>query len=372
MKPAWLPSLAALLVLAACSHSDPFPTGPQLGDGSFDQVEPVRLTFSTGDDGWPTVSADSRWLSYRYSRGSNDRDFCAGILPLRGGQRLASLCAWETNDGARSDDFRSAVLLDDQTVAYTRHSAGTGNQSPQEAGLYVAQLNATRDARQVLPLLGRPAGASANYTYLLDPVREDDHTILALATGAYIGPKVAFGPVDTTYLGIEVSRIDVSTTPATVTPVVATPNAVAWALDRSTQMVYFHRRYYSDPPGSGAFSVVADTIFRAPLAGGEVQVVYGRPHVAGSIDEGLDGFAVVNGRLFVSQHSTRTLPPPQNGVETRSDVGEVQLDGSLDPLNTRLTNTGSLWARLSASPDGHTLVAASLLAGQRDLYRFDI
>jgi hypothetical protein len=372
MKPAWSHFLVSLMVLTACSHSDPFPTGPQLGDGSYDQIEPIRLTFSPGDDGWPTVSADGQWISYRYARGTADRDFCAGLLPIAGGQRLASLCAWETNDVSRSDDFRSAVLLDDQTVAYTRYSSGTGNQSPQEAGLYVAPLDALRDAREVLPLLGRPAGGSDNYLYLLGPVREDDHTILVLATKAYIGPKYANGPVDTTYRGVEISRIDVATTPAGVTPVAPATDAVGWAFDPSTRMAYFRRPTYSAQPGSGSFAVVADTIFRVSLAGGTPEAVFGRAPVAGEYEGALDGFAVVEGRLFVSQHSTRILPSPPGGFETRSEVGEVQPDGSLDPLNIRLTLNGALWTRLAASPDGHSLVAASVLLGQRDLYRFDL
>lgn len=380
MKPAWSSALASLMVLTACSHSDPFPTGPRLGDGSFDQVEPIRLTFSTGDDGWPTVSADGQWVAYRYARGTNDRDFCAGILPIEGGQRLTSLCAWEASDASRSDDFRSAVLLDDHTVAYTRSSSGTGNQSPQAAGLYVAPLEDLRGAREVLPLLGRPAGASDNYVYLLDPVREDDHTLLALAARAFVGRNHQFSPIDTVYLGVEVTRIDVSTTPATVTPIAAATNAVAWALDRSgaAPMVYFHRRYYDTQPGSGAdFDAIADTIFRAPLDGGSAEVVYGRPHVdiEGLLGEALDGFTVADGNLYVAQHFVRQ-PPPVGGVtqppETQSQILHVVSGGAPETISLRLTNNGAVWTRLSATPDGRALVAASVVGGVRDLYRFDL
>lgn len=360
--------IALLLLLAACDHTDPFPTGPRTGDGSFDLAPPIRLTFSTGDDNWPTASRDGRWFSYRFSRGTTDNDYCAGILPTIGGQRYASLCAWDVDDNGRSDEFRSAVMLDDITVAYVRSLSGRGKQSPDSAGVYVASIDDPRDARKVLTLLHRPTGGNGFYRYLLGPVAENDHQFLALATDAYIGPTFAFGPVDTTYVGIEIARFDVSTTPATITSLALVPGAIGWALDQSSNLLYYHVPTYSAPPGSGGFSVIADTIYRVPIGGGTPEVAYGRAPVAGTFDQRLDGFAVANGRLFVAVHSQRTLPNPPGGIETRSDVGEVQVDGSLRVIDTRLTTNGSRWGRLSFTPDGGHLVAESLLGGQRDLY----
>ncbi len=381
--------IAVLLLLGACDHSDPFLTGARTGDGAFDAVVPIRLTYSTADDGWPTISPDGAWLSYRYARGTADRDFCAGILPANGGQRLASLCAWEQDDRNRSDDFRSVVLLDDHTVAYTRSTSGTGSASPTAAALYVADLDAPRDARAVLSLLARPAGGGGLYRYLLDPVREDSHTLLALAADAVFGPRVQFGPVDTTYLGIEIVRIDVSTTPATVTPVAPATAAVAWALDRSTGRLYYQVPTYSAPPGSGAFRVVADTIWRVPLAGGNREVAWGRPELALTdttiLAEGMGGFAVAMGRLFATPWDRRQpgtppgqpVPPP----ETRSRLVEITAAGEVT-LDTRISIAPSLWTRLSASPDGRSLVAGSvvgstlsgtlMLGGQLDLYRIPL
>src|SRR5690606_15080704 len=120
--------------VAACSHSEPFPTDPSLVEGPFNSTPPIRLTFSVEEDGWPSVSGD--FLSYRFERGSSDRDFCAGVLPARGGQRVAEICAWQQGELGRSDDFRSLVLLADNRMAFTWHSSGTGNQSPQGGALY--------------------------------------------------------------------------------------------------------------------------------------------------------------------------------------------------------------------------------------------
>lgn len=377
MKPAWSPVLAACAIsLAACDHSDPFPTGPWQGDGSFDLVEPIRLTFSTGDDGWPAFSADGRWISYRFARGSSDRDFCAGLLPVDGGQRLEEICAWEIDEDDRSDDFRALVLVGDDRMAFTRHSSGKGNQSPSTAGLYLAPLAREREGVKVLDLLARPNGASDSWAYLIDPVWVGGDELLVLAAKAFIGQVVAFGPVDTVYQGVELARIDVSTSPATITPVAPAPDAVSWARDPSAGMLYYHRPYYSAPPGSGAFSIVADTIFRVPAGGGAAEAVYGRAAIPGSIDEGMDGFAVLDGRLVVALHDTRPIAPapgqPPPPPETRSRLLRIEGDGSETTLNIRITSNGSRWTRLSASSDGRHLVAASILAGQRDLYLFDV
>lgn len=369
LRSRFAPLLACLAILG-CDHSDPFPTGPSTGGGPFDQIEPIRLTFSTGDDAWPVFSADGGWISYRFARGSHDRDFCAGLLPAGGGQRFEEICAWEADEATRSDDVRSLVLVGQAGMAFTRHASGTGNQAPQEAGLYLAPLGVERDARKVLELFTRPTGASDTWAYLIDPVQTGDNELTVLASNAFIGQVIAFGPVDTIYQGVELARIDLATTPATVTSIAPAPDAVAWARDAADGTLYYHRRYYSAPPGSGPSSVVADTIFRVPAGGGAAESIYGRPAIPGSIAEGLEGFAVAAGAVYLSVFDTRMIAGA--APETRSRILRIGDDGELATISTRVANDGSRWTRLGGSSSGGELVAGSILGGQRDLYLFKV
>jgi hypothetical protein len=374
MKQAWVVlSTTAVIAVAGCNHSPPFPTGPFVGDGSFDQVEPIRLTFSPGVDHWPSFSDDGRWISYRFARGTFDRDYCAGLLPAEGGQRFEEICAWELGEDNRSDDFRALTRVGDDRMAFTRHSSGIGNASPSDAGLYLGPLSGEREAVKVLALFTRPAGASGVWAYLIDPVWTGGEELLVLASNVFIGQTVAFGPIDTVYQGVEIARINLGGNSATVTPVAPAIDAVAWARDQTTGQLYYHRRYYSAPPGSGPTNVVADTVFRVAASGGTAEVVYGRPAVPGSIAEGMDGFTLLDGRLMLSLYDMRQpagvpSPPP----ETRSRLLRIEGDGTVTTVNTMLTSNGSRWTRLSASADGRHLVAERILAGQRDLYLFDI
>lgn len=371
------PALLTALALAACSHSDPFPTDPSLEDKPLNGIEPIRLTYSSEDDGFPAVSLDADWLSYRFERGRPDRDFCAGAIPAAGGQRVAEICAWESNDLTRSDDFRSLVLLGGDRWAFTWHASGTGNQAPGEGGLYVGPRNRPQEATKVLDLLAIPPGASGSWWYLIDPVLSGDNELLTLAAGAFIGQTIAFGPVDTVYQGVEIARIDLSTNPASVTSVVAAPNAVAWMLDRDAGLIYFQRRYYSAPPGSGPTAIVADTVFRVPVAGGVPTAIFGAPPLdPGLIASGMNGFTVLEGRLLVSLYTTRPVPPspgtPNPPPETESAILEVHADGSQARMYELSSRTGDRWGRLAVRAGTTQIIAEARIGNSKDLYLLEV
>jgi hypothetical protein len=262
-------------------------------------------------------------------------------------------------------------------MVFTWHSSATGNQSPQDGGLYIGTTGREREATRILDLLARPAGASDNWTYLIDPVLIGENELLTLASSAFFGQTVAFGPVDTVYQGVEIARIDLSTTPASVTSVVQAHDAVGWTLDQDAGLLYFHRRYYSAPPGSGPSGIVADTVFQVPLVGGTPVAIYGRPPLApGLIEAGMSGFAVLNGRLFVSLFTVRPVPPPPElpvpPPETESFIVEVRNGQAVNfsyPLSSR---TGNRWGRLTASADGEHLIAESRIAGSKDLQLLEV
>lgn len=361
--PRFIPGFVLAACLAACSHSETFLPTPPESDGPFDPAPPIRLTYNGTDDFAPVVSAPGE-MSYLYRRGTSDRDICAGILPIAGGHRLIDICAWGDDDLHRADRMAGAVLLDDNQVAWTWHRGGIGNQAPSLGGLYVAPRNEPHRITEKLALLGRPAGATDRWDVLISPRRTGPREITALAAQWYISPTVQFGPVDTVYLGVELARIDLSTTPATITVLAPAPDAVDWTIDAADGSLYYHRPFYAPPTEQRLYAVAADTIYR--VTGGGATPVWGRAPIPGAADARLTGFAVSNGRLFVAEyHQVVIVAPGGTRVERGSTIAEVT-GGTSSELVRRID--GGEWGPLTIGPDGHHLIAESNAPGGRDLY----
>ncbi len=368
--------LAVLLgafATGACSHSESFPTIPDRTAGPFGTETPTRLTFNPGDDGFPAIASPGL-LSYRYRRGTPDRDFCAGVMPAGGGPRIAEVCAWEADDASRSDQFGAAVLLDDGRFLWTRHESGTGNQAAQEGGLFLGPAQSPRTAVRILALLGRPAGASARWDLLVDPVQTGPNEITALAAQWYISPTILpRGPIDTVILGIEIARIDVSTMPAVVTVLAPAPDAIAWSRDAATGELYYTRPTYLAASLDSLYQPIADTVFRATSGGGTP--VWGRPEMPGQVSGRVEGLAVGGGRIFVAYRWAEFVltpggPPPR--LQTTSRIAEITNGVEATARATRIGFTRDRWGRLAITQDGSALIAESILSTGRDLYRIGV
>jgi len=367
-----LTALLGVLLAGACGHSESFLTSPDRPDGPFRTELPIRLTYNPADDDFPTVSSPGR-LSYRFRRGTPDRDFCAGVISAGGGPRVAEVCAWESDDASRSDLFGAAVLLDDGRFLWTRHESGTGNASPQEGGLYIGPASSVRTAVRILPLLVQPAGATARWDLLVDPVQTGPNEITALAAQWYIGPTIKFGPIDTIIRGVEIARISLSTIPAIITVLAPAPEATAWARDASTTALYYTRPTYIPPSEDSVYRPIADTVFHVTAGGGTP--VWGRPEIPGQVSGRLDGMTAGGGRLFVSYRWTRRLPltpPDPPGFETTSRIAEITGGIERQPQETRSSRLSDRWGRLTITQDGTALIAESVLSTGRDLYRIGV
>lgn len=102
-----LRALAALLMVAACGHSDPFPSGTVDDLGPITPGSPVRLTLSGGADRYPAWFRDGSRFLYSYQDTLlPDRDRCLGLLPAAGGTRLSGKCM----PGDYSHDTTDALL----------------------------------------------------------------------------------------------------------------------------------------------------------------------------------------------------------------------------------------------------------------------
>ncbi|HET9066376.1 MAG TPA: hypothetical protein VFN22_11205 [Gemmatimonadales bacterium] len=371
-RPPTLVMLLGVILAGACSHSDSFPTVPDRPDGAFGSETPTRLTYNPGDDAWPAISGPGR-LSYQFRRGTPDRDICAGVMPDGGGPRMAEACAWETDEASRSDLFGAAVLLDDGRFLWTRHQSGTGNQAPQDGGLYLGPRGSPRTAVRVLSLLRQPAGASARWDVLVDPVQTGPDEITALAAQWYIGPTIKFGPVDTIIRGVEIARISLTTVPATVTVLAPAPDAIAWARDAGSGHLYYARPTYVPPSEDSLYRPIADTVFQAGGGGGTP--VWGRPEMPNQVSGRLEGLAVGGGRVFVAYRWAEYLPPVPPApplLQTTSRIVEITNGTASAPRASRIGTTPDHWGRLAITQDGSALIAESIRSTGRDLYRIGV
>ncbi len=371
--------IGAVVLSVGCAHSTPCCDAITGSEGPFAAAEPTRLTFAAGANRWPAFSWDDRSISYRYQRGTGDRDLCAGLLPARGGQRIGDACAGELTEAGRTDVFMSLTPLVGDVVAFTRHSSTLGAVAPQAGGLYVGRLGAIGEARLVMPLLTTPPGGSVRYDFLMSPARTGPDQIIALAGQFIVGARVEFGPIDTVFHGKEIVKIDLDGTIAAITPLSSAEGAVAWAFDPASGFVYFHRPSYAAPTESAIYQVIADTIFRVSVAGGPSEAIWGRPSTVpfnGRTNEAIDGLGAGGGRVFISMHRDRPVPPPPanpTGTETRSTLAEITPGGATREFAILTAPTGSqlLWGRLAVSSDGDHLVAERREGGVNDLYLFD-
>jgi hypothetical protein len=369
------PAAVALLIMG-CNHSTACCDALVGTTGAFDGTTvPIRLTYSSGSDQWPAFSWDGKSVTYRYERLTGDRDYCSASLPAAGGNQEFNICALGLNEADSANQIASLTQLDDQTIAFTHHESFTGALGAQAAGLYIARLDSPRDAQLVLPLLTTPTGATSRYDALLTPVRTGPRELIALGAEMIVGPTIAFGPTDTVYLGVELVRIDLESSPARVTPIASATGANGWAYDPSTGMAYFNRPTYIPLNSNTLYQPIADSLFSVVVTSGAVELLWVRP----SLDpapwpfslEAVDGLAAGGGKVFVSYHSDSPGPGSRSGTTT---IGELISDGEIRVIATYsgTESAGPNWGRLAASPDGNRLVAEGNSGpGQIDLYLFD-
>jgi hypothetical protein len=92
-----LPSLAWLILLAACDHGGPFAVAGQSNLGPFSAVIPRRLTFDPGANRTPSVAGDMILFSRQSSAepgsyNGNGREECLAFMPVEGGSLSRTLC----------------------------------------------------------------------------------------------------------------------------------------------------------------------------------------------------------------------------------------------------------------------------------------
>lgn len=378
-------SLAAC-ALAACGHSEPFVTADQHIDGPFEASAPLQLTYSPLYDRGPAPSPDGQWLGYQYATGESDGDRCLAVLPAGGGQQRHRLCAWVFDEGTRADGLAHLAFGEGGRIAFTLHSGAIGSMTSTRAGLYVGPLDSVAGSREVLRLMEQPAGASATWTDIIDPQWTSATELTGLAARRLIVNTNPCGTCppprdsdrtpykDTVFLGVEIVRLDVSSTPAVIRGAVPAFEAIDWSRDASTGALHYIVQR-SDPADIDIrHESVADTLMQVASPNAPPTALYGVP-VAGSgrMLERLHGVTNGHGRVFISRSwrtpVTAPLPTVPYGTDPLSEISEVLPDGS---LRTVASGVSWRWGKLRISPDGRYLYAEALERNGADLYRVAI
>ncbi len=260
--------LALLLGLAACEHTEPF-TGSSNGVGPFSPGSPVRLTFNPG------VNRGASWLpdgsGFLYSQEQLDSpdsgDQCLAVMPQAGGTVTRTICATSDPLGDSINVFESQTVAADGRTAYVRSSmyAFAGRHTPDYAALVLATYPAPLKTTVLEPL--SYFGPSGSVDLVRDIVWTGTTSMIYVAEQVtYTCANFGCTAFDTTATGIDIERLDYSTSPPTLSVVPNTSLATSLAAGRA-DTVYFtvagsgqvHRRALS----TGADTAVFD--FGSPV-----------------------------------------------------------------------------------------------------------
>ena len=222
---AWL---AALGVLAACEHAQPF-GAPDLGPNEpFSTAFPRQLTFDQQSDLAPDWLPDGSGIIYSFPRGTPDGDRCLAILPAQGGRQTRVICHVPLQaDADTTNALWAPAVGPGGALAYVREASLPGALAPSSRVLVVASLSSPDPGRVVLRfpftasdgvLLGTAASlhwADATTLYFL----AEQITYNTLAS-----------PVDTQVAPIEVVRVSLAGDSAAVAPVGGTQGVTSFVL----------------------------------------------------------------------------------------------------------------------------------------------
>ncbi len=375
--------MGAVLASVGCGHSEPFASTAERHDAPFEASAPVRLSLSTLSDFEPAFSEDGQSITYVYEESGADHDRCLGIMPAGGGTRRAGLCAWYLGQADSSDGLESAALRHDGMLAFTMYTGGRGGLTSHQMGLYLGDPDSIQGARRVLALGQRPAGASASWSGLIDPVWLPSGELMGLAISRFLVNASDCGLCppprdrdrtairDTIPIGIELARLRIDGDVATVVATIPMFEAIAWTIDQGAGMAYYIVQRARPDLAETFHESLADSVYAIPIGGGAPVLRYGTAGLDAAPLERLHGVASGGGRLFISRSWRPTVPPGTVpiGATLLSDISEVMADGSLRQVAPAFSWR---WGRIRASADGRHLLAEAVERTTSDIYQIEV
>lgn len=362
-----------LAALASCGHTEPPSFTQPQESGPFDRTVPIRLTYSSRSDRNPSWSRDGSAITYSYESGRADGDVFIGVLPAGGGQQSRSRCGWGEDDANWVDGSGTSALASDGRLLFVRHRSVRSDPGDRSADLFVS---APGSVPVRLLQLGRiPPNAVARWDDILDMTWLDDETMLVV--GAHrtripsctdICPRdaVRYNGPDTARIGQEIARLSgLGGNQPVLSSVVARNGILAIALDRDRNELLVLQQFH-DPADDVFFEPLADTIYRMPVGGGPLTPVVGTANSGSPELMRYHSVAVAGGRIFISRSWYDGSPPAPRADMMGSDIAELLPDGRMQ--SAQVMGPGRRWGRITASPDGRSLVAELATGSSHDLY----
>ena len=325
--------LLAILILAACGHSEPFTPENFDTNVPFDPTPPIQLTLNRGHDrraAWlPDVSAI---LYSTQVEGTQDPDVCLAVLPPGGGRQRSLTCNLTPTGNQRIESLESAAAAADGRLAFIATSAAIN-----ELSLATVADPVTRTSLLAIPytIPGRSTHSGISQLRWLGPNRlvylGEAVNVLRLCDGC---------ERDTLHSGLDAVWLDLTggVTPQAIT---GTGNASGVSPGSSEDEVYYtlngDTRVYRGSLSSGVTTVVFD--FTAAGIARDVHVV------------GTRMAAVVGGRVHFTDHPA--VGPTQ--FDSGGVVHVVDLSNGSDVVLTTPDDPG-LYRRPQISPAGSQVV----------------
>lgn len=359
------------MLLARCTHDAPFvATGPGIRPPLDSGLE-VRITFNPGVDRSPAwLPASDAFLYTAQQVDRDDEDRCLVQQPGAGGGITRIMCHRTPSSADSLDIWENAAVGPTGGLAFVWSTTpgGFGSRTPYWQGFVVGTLDHPEPVRvlKTLPYLAPSGAGHENISHV---------SWLDATTLVYLGERVAQINDDTIRTGIEIARMDLQTTPPTLTIVPETDSASS-VVAVGADTIYYTRngdtQVYRRVLSTGAVQAVVS--FGGEIAR-DVQVAGARlvAVVGGKVDFRFDSAAGPTqadrgGYLHLVNLQTgvdSVLPPPPGGLVWYRHP-------ALAPDGRRVVAEGRNVALIDRYVEGVFIGTDTIIDPGIDLWRLDL
>ncbi len=310
----------AVILLAACTHTEPFGSSPEGAEGPFEPGDPAVLTLNPLRDLRPTWLPDGSGILYTFEGSpAVNGDQCLGQLPAGGGTRTREICNTSAGHLDSTEVYGSPAVSQGGRLAYSYEQSTPQRFPPNVRQLRVATLADPLDVTVVHTLSLDVEGTKVDGIGDLHWLSETRLVYLAQSINAIFPP--GGGPPAIVIDGLAVVVVDLVNDPAPAI-VPGTQTATSVALGDAPEVILYtlagDSRVYRRELATGADTVLHDFgtlgIARdAALLDDRLVAVVG-----GAVIFQIDpvGQVDLGGRLFVVDLATGQTAPLAGGSTT--------------------------------------------------------
>jgi hypothetical protein len=253
---------AALLILglATCAHDQPFATPHNESDSTLTRGAERPLTYNLGADLRPAWLPDGSALVYTFENPfSDDHDRCLALLPPTGGTRTELPCTTTLASADSVDAFYEAAPATDGRMLFLREYSISGLLTPIRGALVLREKDGSDSTLLTYPY----TAANGHLVQGIGFIRwlSDTKAVYLATTVNYPRPC---GPctADTVRTGIELVLLDLSASPASITPIPGTDSASSVDVGSTPDELFFTRngdsRVYHLALSTGTVTIAHD------------------------------------------------------------------------------------------------------------------